>query len=173
MHWSFAFISAESPRDVVCRAVVGGVGEELIGREKRNRWTSGCFTSGWLSTWPGVRRGGLQPNPNEIDQAINKGIADGLDTGSVLAIYRANAPIADPRPPTGAPVLQWAQEQTRFLLPPRPDLPVPDERTGLVFVFRVFDRVSYGIVLNTTDPVFIGDFVQTFFKLKYNFLLKV
>ena len=37
---------------------------------------------------------------------------------------------------------------------------VPDERSGLVFVFRVFDRVSYAIVLNTLDPVVVGDYVR-------------
>jgi hypothetical protein len=29
-----------------------------------------------------------------------------------------------------------------------------------VFVFRVFDRVAYGLLVNTTDPVQIGDFVR-------------
>ena len=35
-----------------------------------------------------------------------------------------------------------------------------DERTGLMFVFRTFDRVSYAILLNTTDPVRPGDYVR-------------
>ena len=37
---------------------------------------------------------------------------------------------------------------------------VPDERIGLVFVFRVFDRLSYALVLNTTDPVVVGNYTR-------------
>ena len=37
---------------------------------------------------------------------------------------------------------------------------VPDERVGLVFVFRVFDRVSYALVLNTSDPVVVGNYTR-------------
>jgi DNA processing protein len=32
-------------------------------------------------------------------------------------------------------------------------LQLPDERNGLLFVFRVFERVSYALILNTQDPV--------------------
>jgi hypothetical protein len=91
---------------------------------------------------------------------LDKGSRNGLDVGSVLAIYRVVAPIADPRPnkepeqidPNGG-------EPTRFFKPDR-WLHVPDERSGLLFVFRVFDRVSYAILLNTTDPVFVGDYAR-------------
>ena len=38
---------------------------------------------------------------------------------------------------------------------------VPDERYGLVFVFRVFDRVSYALVMNVSRPVKPLDVVQT------------
>jgi hypothetical protein len=33
----------------------------------------------------------------------------------------------------------------------------PDERHGLLFVFRVFDRVSYALILSVQDPVRAGD----------------
>jgi hypothetical protein len=39
-------------------------------------------------------------------------------------------------------------------------LPLPSERIGLVFVFRVFDRVSYALVLNSTKQVELGDWVR-------------
>jgi hypothetical protein len=91
---------------------------------------------------------------------INKGAADGLDTGAVLAIYRVVPGIPDTRPSTEQEYLDPTRDQTQVLQPVRADLAVPDERTGLVFVFRVFDRLSYGIVLNTTDPVMAGDFVR-------------
>jgi hypothetical protein len=34
---------------------------------------------------------------------------------------------------------------------------LPDERHGLLFVFRVFDRMSYALILNVQEPVKPGD----------------
>ena len=91
---------------------------------------------------------------------LDKGSRNGLDVGAVLAIYRVVAPIPDPRPSTEREQIDPnGAEQTRFFTPQRV-LYVPDERSGLLFVFRVFDRVSYAILLNTTDPVFVGDYVR-------------
>ena len=38
---------------------------------------------------------------------------------------------------------------------------VTAERYGMIFIFRVFDKVSYGLVLNSTRPVNVFDVVQT------------
>jgi hypothetical protein len=38
---------------------------------------------------------------------------------------------------------------------------LPDERNGLVFVFRVFEKMSYAMVMKATKPIYIGDIVQT------------
>ena len=34
---------------------------------------------------------------------------------------------------------------------------LPDERHGMLFVFRVFDRVSYALILTVQAPVSAGD----------------
>ena len=39
----------------------------------------------------------------------------------------------------------------------RPLMKLPDERIGTLFVFRVFDRVSYALILQSQDPVKPGD----------------
>lgn len=90
---------------------------------------------------------------------IDKGTRDGLDIGSVLAIYHVVPPIPDPRPSKEADRIAQFLEQTKFYQPDR-FVRVPDERTGLMFVFRVFDRVSYALVLNTTDAIDVGDWVR-------------
>lgn len=90
---------------------------------------------------------------------IDRGATDGIDVGTVLAIYRGVAPIPDPRPNTETPVIVRFFDQTTWFKRDK-YLEVPEERTGLMFVFRVFDRVAYAILLNTTDPVQIGDRVR-------------
>jgi hypothetical protein len=84
---------------------------------------------------------------------LDRGSRDGLDVGTVLAIYRVVPPLPDPRPVIRPPYEPRVFEPERWLN-------VPDERSGLLFVFRVFDRVSYALVLNTTDPVVVGNFVR-------------
>jgi hypothetical protein len=34
---------------------------------------------------------------------------------------------------------------------------LPDERNGNLFVFRVFERVAYGLILSSETPVRAGD----------------
>jgi hypothetical protein len=91
---------------------------------------------------------------------LDRGARDGLEVGNVLAIYHPAPVIPDPRPYEGPDVFSKLSEATRVIVPPTKFLNVPPERSGLLFVFRVFDRVAYAILLNTAEPVVVGDMVR-------------
>jgi hypothetical protein len=91
---------------------------------------------------------------------LDRGMRDGLESGHVLAIYHPAPVIADPRPSTGPDIFSKLADQTRVMVQPTRYLDLPPERTGLLFVFRVFDKLSYAIVLNTTEPIVVGDVVR-------------
>lgn len=80
----------------------------------------------------------LTAGQNQI-VALNRGARDGVERGHVLALWRAGAHGVD----------RTAAGKTPIKL--------PDERVGLLFVFRVFDRVSYALIVSALDPVGPGD----------------
>lgn len=70
---------------------------------------------------------------------LNKGALDGLEMGHVLAVNRRSQ----------------AKLETGKVVE------LPEERTGLVFVFRVFDDVSYALVVQSTQSMKLLDAVTT------------
>ena len=92
---------------------------------------------------------------------LDKGKQDGLEVGNVLAIYRVIAPVRDPRPGQEGPSIMFPNlDNTTSYASPK-YLKVPDERLGILMIFRVFDRVSYALVLNSSGAVRVGDYVRT------------
>jgi len=75
---------------------------------------------------------------------INKGTADGMEAGHVLAIQKSGATIIDRSQPG---------EKTEVKL--------PNERNGLMMVFRPFERLSYALILETNEGVKVGDRVTS------------
>jgi hypothetical protein len=75
---------------------------------------------------------------------IDRGARDGLEVGHVLALYRDR--------PRVVPAGSKNRQQT---------VKLPRERYGVALVFRVFDRVSYVLVMDTTQPVNVLDVAQT------------
>ncbi len=82
---------------------------------------------------------------NQTIISINRGKSQGVEVGHVLALYRPGALVAEG---TGATAKSSAS------------LKLPNDRYGLAFVFRVFDRLSYALVLNVSRPVNAQDLVQ-------------
>lgn len=89
--------------------------------------------------------GGLQEAGPHSIITLNRGRADGVEIGHVFALYRPGPEITDTSTKNGG-------AQTFKL---------PDERYGLAFVFRVFDRISYAVIMRVTRPVKPLDVVQT------------
>ena len=90
---------------------------------------------------------------------IDKGGRAGLDVGAVLAVYHSAHPVKDPRPSQEPGQILRFLDQTNVFTP-QPYLQIPEERIGLMFIFRTFDTVAYGILVNTTDPVVVGDYYR-------------
>jgi hypothetical protein len=81
---------------------------------------------------------GLQAGQNQV-VTINRGLREGLERGHVLALWRAGVRATDK------------------VSGDKAALQLPDEKHGMLFVFRVFERVSYALILNVQEPVRAGD----------------
>ncbi|MCL2657596.1 MAG: LysM peptidoglycan-binding domain-containing protein [Betaproteobacteria bacterium] len=70
--------------------------------------------------------------------AVGVGRHDGIEAGHVLGIYQTR------------PDAVYRGETFQL----------PEQRIGLLFIFRVFDRVSYGLIVESSGPVKISDMVR-------------
>ena len=88
--------------------------------------------------------------------AINRGIRDGVNNGTVLAIDRAGDRVRDVYSNGSSMTSKTFSVGTSFAK----RVQLPDERTGTLLVFRAFDRVSYALILGATDTIKLKDVVR-------------
>ena len=70
---------------------------------------------------------------------INKGLRDGIEHGHVLSVL------------TTGPRLVDKTDKARSVIQ------LPDEHNGVAMVFRMFERVSYALVMESATPIQVGD----------------
>lgn len=127
-----------------------------------------------VSTYGSLRETG----PSGI-VTLSKGARDGLEVGHVLAIYRSQAaaryrlrtsPLFGRQGLSGsdAPRTYYSERITPRDAPlyaqgkPLNEADIaklPDERYGLVMIFRTFDRAAFGLVMEASRPVALYDVV--------------
>ena len=111
--------------------------------------------------------------------ALSRGAKDGLEVGHVLAIYRSQSksryelrasPFYGREGPTGndRPRTYYEEEltprdgplyDTTRRVSPENIAQLPDERYGLVMVFRTFDRTAFGMVMRASRQVAVNDII--------------
>ena len=82
---------------------------------------------------------------------INRGAADGLAPGNVLAVYSAGDVIRD------TANKGFLNTMTRLAAP---KVRLPDERNGTFMVFKTFDHLSYGLIMEATNVIRVADRVE-------------
>ncbi len=71
---------------------------------------------------------------------MNRGSNDGLSMGDVLTVFQAGSTVKD-RVRGGK-------------------VKLPDEKAGTVMIFKTYDRISYGLVMEATEAIHIHDAVR-------------
>ncbi len=82
--------------------------------------------------------------------AINRGSRHGLEAGHVLSIDQNGEVVADGS--CRRSLLSWCGGKT---------ITLPSERAGSLLVFKTYEQMSYGLVLDATVPVRVTDRVRT------------
>jgi len=82
--------------------------------------------------------------------AFNRGKRHGLAPGNALGVFYRGEEVRD-RFDRGT---AWSSPAVRF-----DRVRLPDERSATVLLFRVYDRMSYGLVVESSQVIRVGDFV--------------
>lgn len=84
--------------------------------------------------------------------ALNRGKAEGMEPGHVLAVFQRGGTVRDTYSKGG---LSASRSKAMWGFGRKVQL--PDERSGIVMVFNTFEHMSYALVMETTHEIRQGD----------------
>jgi hypothetical protein len=82
--------------------------------------------------------------------AVNRGKRDGLVPGNVLAIFDQGETIAD-----RSNASFWRRNASNY-----ENVRLPKERSASVLLFSIHERMSYGLVVESTQVIRVGDYLK-------------
>ena len=97
-----------------------------------------------LSSYNGVQHAG-----NNMVVTLAAGRKDGLELGHVLTAWRLGDTVRDDQAEVKEGFGKFMREKVRVKL--------PDEKQGDLIVFRVFENISYALILRANQAVQLGD----------------
>ena len=80
--------------------------------------------------------GGMLVTPHQT-VVLDRGEQDGIEPGHVMGVFQAGRVVADP----------LSEQKVRL----------PEEKVGLVMVYKVYDLVSYGLIVGADQPIRLHD----------------
>ena len=80
--------------------------------------------------------------------ALSVGAREGVDNGTVFSIWRVGSSVTDK--------VRYGADRTEDSIANSAKVRLPDEFAGHVMVFRTFDKVSYGLVMDAIKPSRVG-----------------
>jgi len=83
--------------------------------------------------------------------AINRGTKHGLELGHVLAVNQKGETVRD----------NYKEGNKKDFWSIGSNVRLPDERIGVIMVFKTYERMSYAMIMDSTHPIRIGDMVGT------------
>ena len=83
---------------------------------------------------------------------MNRGARDGLAPGDVLSVYQDGDVVRD-RFAGGGSFFDTSLGRAE-------EVKLPDERAGTLMVFKVYDRIGYGLIMEATDAIRVHDSVR-------------
>lgn len=99
-----------------------------------------------------------------MNLVLNQGRQAGLEEGHVLALYQAGRSVSDPKCIHAGKIAFMAGrdrgEGDDCTPNPADNATLPETRVGLAFVYRVFDKLAYALVMKGTEPVARGDIAR-------------
>lgn len=85
--------------------------------------------------------------------ALNRGASQGLEAGHILAVYQFGGVVRDTFKDGGLSARRTYRGTSFF----GSKVQLPDERIGVLMVFKAFDNMSYALVMETTHEIREGD----------------
>jgi hypothetical protein len=117
-----------------------GIGDRLAPAPQRSldRYVPHAPTTPMSGQIVSIYGDALNAGQNQI-VALNRGLKDGVERGHVFALWRAGERVLDRTGAKAEPIK------------------LPDEQHGVLFVFQVYQRVSYALIISVKEPVKAGD----------------